>query len=317
MKKALTSLIIILCIGMVQYLSAAETAGNTAPATNATPSENTTPAAASPAQTPAANTPAAAAPAATGSTTGARPPLRGPSPQDNILTQPQNSREEALFQESLRAVELHKNKYMSQLPSDVNDYEQYGLKKRFYFKFLIGLGYGISDTMTGAPRNYDWTAHANGAGYEFGANKNKLIYDFHFMAIFKPSRERTGKNAIGYGFEVGFTHITNMKNSPGHFWGVPIHFIVQIPLHKMFTRNQDLLLVFGPGVFIPVDSNLERVHMSFVLGAEHNLVFGNGSIIMPLFLKFRFIFHRFYREGQDKASHHFYWGIEAGIGITL
>jgi len=315
MKKTLTYIFIVLLISSAQRVFSAENANNSS--TGAIPSESSPsqPAAGTPAQT---NVPAQTpANASTQAAPTERPALRGSSPQDTITTQPQNSREETIFQESMRAVELNKNKYMSQLPSNYDDYEQYGLKKRFYFKFLFGFGYGILDTMTGAPRNYNWSAHAAGNGFDFGSNNNKLIYDFHFMAIFKEGRERSGRKAIGYGFEVGFTHLTNLKNSPGHLWGIPIHFIVQIPLAKMFSRNDDLLFIFGPGVFIPVDSNVERVHIGFVVGAEHNLVFGNGSFIMPLFVKVRFIFHRFYHEGATKASHHVYWGIEAGFGITL
>lgn len=245
--------------------------------------------------------------------------LRKPSPQDTVNTQPLTTREAALMRESLEAIKRNRGRYMSRLPENLDDWDQYGVKKKFYLKFLFGFGYGILDTMTGAPLDYSAAAHDAGLGYPYGADKNKLVYDFHVMIIFKPTRKRSGRDAIGYGIEAGFTHITNLKheteNFGKHYWGIPINFVVQIPLYKMFARNNDLLFVFGPGIFIPTESNLNDVHMGFMFGAEYNINLGK-KILMPIFLKMRFFFHR-KEDYRGDMKNHIYWIIEAGVGITL
>jgi hypothetical protein len=261
--------------------------------------------AAAPVVQPAAQVPAQSAPQQTPRPIASPTNLRRTSPQDTVATQAQDARETATMQESLEAVNRNKNKYTTALPADFDDWSQYGVKKKLYLRFNAGFGYALLDTITGAPRNYDWSAHYNGAGYSFGANDNKLIYDFTFMPTVKISRRRYGNKAIGFGMETGLIHITEMKNSPGHYWGIPLNFVVQFPLYKMFSRLDDLIICLGAGVFIPYKSNYNKVHADFLIHVEHNFDVGK-KILIPVFAKIRFIFRK-----------NIYWGVVFGTGVTF
>ncbi len=232
--------------------------------------------------------------------------LRENSPQDNVKTQPLQKRENTLYQESLRAINKNKNKYMHDLPKEHDNWDQYGIKKRFYFKFLFGIGWSLLD---------DYTDTCS-----YHSTDTVIIGDFSFMAIFKPTRKRSGRQAVGYGFEFGLLHLTkathmNNPNKTVSMWGMPINLVFQIPLYKFFSRTQDLFLIFGPGIYIPVINDDHRIHMSFVLGGEVHVDLG-GKIIMPIFLKTRFIFHGYHNE-NDHWVKNFYWIIEAGVGISF
>ncbi len=231
--------------------------------------------------------------------------MRASSPQDTVKTQPLRAREGALYSESLKAINKNKNKYMHDLPKDFDNWSQYGIKKRFFFKFLFSVGWSLLDDYTDSNT--------------YKSTDTMITGSFSFMAIFKPSHRRSGRLALGYGFEIGLYHLCKVKDPKTGdevgAWGMPINFIFQIPIYKFLSRTTDMFIILGPGVYIPlINDDHDRIHFGFVLGFEIPFHIG-GKIIMPVFVKSRFIFHG-YDNGKTFVNN-FFWGVEAGVGISF
>jgi len=231
------------------------------------------------------------------------------SNQDTIRTQPMENRENQTFEESLQIIQQTEGKKRYTLTEDLSDVSQYGIRKQVYLRFHAGIGWALISDQIESPTNYNWPLHYLGQGAAYGAKMPNIVYDFTFMPVIKISKRRGVPLGLGFGIEAGFMHLTNMhsnKYSPyDHYWGIPINFIIQVPLAKLFDRTKDLLLLFGAGAFIPAHKVFNDVMASLMVGAEYNIPL-TSTILLPLFAKIRFLF-------RNKL----YLSVEVGTGITF